>query len=109
MNEDDGTAGALVTVEDLVRLLQASPRWRDTTLIVEGDHSWRVGEWNELPAWTEEDDAASRGEFDPRPALIVHTAGQTAPATVSSAWPLIGIHGVVEQILAGSKPNFQPK
>jgi hypothetical protein len=47
---------------------KASPRWKDTTLIVEGDHGWRIDAWDWLPAWTEEDDAASRGVFDPRPA-----------------------------------------
>ena len=83
-------------------ILKSSPRWKDTTLIVEGDHSWRVDAWNWLPAWTDEDDAASRGEFDPRPALLVHRAGQTQGEVVKQAWPLIGIHGVVESVLGGS-------
>jgi hypothetical protein len=84
--------------------LQASPRWKDTTLIVEGDHSWRVNSWNWLPAWTEEDDAAARNFFDTRPALLVHHAGQTQPLTESSAWPLIQVHQVVENVLQG-QPN----
>jgi len=88
----------------VLETLKASPRWADTTLIVEGDHSWRIDAWNWLPAWTEEDDAVSRGVFDPRPALLVHQAGQTGPASVTSAWPLIQIHGVVEQVLHGQPP-----
>ena len=79
--------------------LKASPRWSSTTLIVEGDHGWRIEAWDWLPAWTEEDDAASRGVFDQRPALIIHQPGQLQPETVTSAWPLIQIHGVVEQAL----------
>jgi hypothetical protein len=90
----------------LLSVLEASPRWDQTTLIVEGDHSWRIDEWNWLPAWTQEDDAASRGVFDPRPALIVHQAGQSQPQTVSAPWPLIQIHSVVEQILHGQPPTL---
>ena len=52
-------------------VLKASPRWKDTTVVVEGDHSWRIDLWDWLPAWTDEDDAASRGVFDPRPVLLV--------------------------------------
>jgi hypothetical protein len=90
----------------VLAVLQSSPRWPQTNLIVEGDHSWRIDDWDWLPAWTEEDDAASRGVFDPRPALIVHQAGQTQPQTVPNPWPLIQIHGVVEQILHNQPPKY---
>jgi hypothetical protein len=86
--------------------LKASPRWNQTTLIVQGDHSWRIDAWNWLPAWTDEDDAASRGVFDQRPAMIIHQAGQTAPQTVSQPWPILQVHGVVEQILHGQPVKF---
>jgi hypothetical protein len=82
--------------------LQASPRWKDTTLIVEGDHSWRVDLWDWLPSWTDEDDAASHDTFDPRPALIIHQPGQTQPQTVSQPWPLLRVHDVVENVIKGS-------
>ena len=87
-------------------VLRASPRWKDTTVIVEGDHSWRVELWNWMPAWTDEDDAASRGVFDPRPALIVHQARQTEPMANGTAWPLVKVHGVVEDVLAGRPVTF---
>jgi hypothetical protein len=79
--------------------LQASPRWKDTTLLVQGDHSWRTEIWDGLPAWTDEDDEASRGTFDPRPAVILHQAGQTHPATVAQPWSILQIHEVLDQIL----------
>ena len=91
---------------NVMAALKASPRWDQTTLIVEGDHGWRIDEWNWLPAWTEEDDAASRGVFDPRPALIIHQPGQAQPETVANPWPLIQIHGVVEQVLHGQTVRF---
>jgi hypothetical protein len=86
--------------------LKTSPRWNQTTLIVEGDHGWRIDAWNWLPAWTQEDDAASRGVFDPRPALIIHQPGQSQPQTVAKSWPIIQIHGVVEQVLHGQQPTY---
>ena len=90
----------------IVSMLRSSPRWSQTTLIVQGDHGWRINAWNWLPAWTEEDDAASRGVFDPRPAMIIHQAGQTAPQTVSKPWPIVQIHNVVEQVLHGQPPTL---
>lgn len=90
----------------IMSTLQASPRWNQTTLIVEGDHGWRIDAWNWLPAWTEEDDAASRGVFDQRPAMIIHQPGQSQPQTVAQPWPIIQIHGIVEQVLHGQPLTF---
>jgi len=95
----DNLALADIELGKIVTTLQASPRWQDTTLIVEGDHSWRTELWDSLPAWTDEDDAASRNIFDPRPAVIIHQAGQAAPQTDSSAWSLLNVHDVVEKVL----------
>jgi hypothetical protein len=90
----------------VVSTLQASPRWNETTLIVQGDHGWRVDTWTGLPAWTQEDDAASREIFDTRPAMIIHQPGQSAPQTVAKPWPVIQIHSVVEQVLHGQPLTF---
>jgi hypothetical protein len=90
----------------VLQTLQASPRWKDTTLIVQGDHGWRIDLWNWLPAWTDEDDAASHGVFDPRPALLVHQAGQTQPQTNAAAWSLLGVHDVLEQVVKGQPVQF---
>jgi hypothetical protein len=86
--------------------LRASPRWNDTTVIVEGDHSWRIDLWNWLPAWTAEDDAVTRNGFDPRPAVLIHQAGQTTPATDPNPWSLLNIHTVVEQVLHNQPVHF---
>lgn len=95
----DNLALADRTLGQVMALLQNSPRWKDTTVIVQGDHSWRNYLWNYLPAWTEEDDEISRSGFDPRPAVLVHHAGQTMPTTDSSQWSILGVHDVIEQIL----------
>ena len=90
----------------LLATLQSSPRWGQTTLIVQGDHSWRTAIWRGLPAWTEEDEVASRGLFDPRPALLIHQPSQTQPQTVSTPWPILQVHSVVQQILHHQSPTL---
>jgi hypothetical protein len=88
----------------LLAILQSSPRWSQTTLIVQGDHGWRTGIWRGLPAWTDEDEAASRDLFDPRPALLIHQPAQTQPQTVTTPWPIVQVHSVVEQVLHHQSP-----
>jgi hypothetical protein len=90
----------------ILTTLQASPRWRDTTLIVEGDHSWRTYLWNNQPTWTPEDERASRGGFDPRPAVILHQAGQTQPQIIATPWTLLNVHAIVEQVLHSQPVHF---
>jgi len=96
------------TLGEVLQTLQNSPRWKETTLIVEGDHGWRVDLWNWLPSWTDEDDAASRGVFDTRPALLVHEPNQKDPRTVSASWPLLNVHGVLEQVVHGQPASYVP-
>jgi hypothetical protein len=86
--------------------LESSPRWKDTTLIVQGDHSWRTYLWSNQPAWTAEDDAASRSGFDPRPAVIIHEAGQTQAQVNATAWSLLNVHTVIEQVLHGEPVHY---
>ncbi len=83
--------------------LQQSPRWKDTTFIVQGDHSWRIGLWKNTQFWTHEDDVASHGVFDTRPALLIHQAGQTQPQTNTTPWPLLRVHDIVEEVLHGQE------
>lgn len=97
----DNLALADRTLGSVMAMLQQSPRWKDTTVIVQGDHSWRIMLWDWLPAWTEEDDQASRNEFDPRPALLIHNAGQTQPETDGRALSLLFVHDALEDVLQG--------
>jgi hypothetical protein len=90
----------------IMRILQRSPRWKDTTLIVQGDHSWRTYLWDGQPAWTDEDDEASRSDFDPRPAVIIHQAGQTEPQVNTTPWSLTNVHTFVEQVVHGEPVHF---
>jgi hypothetical protein len=97
----DNLALADLELGSIMAALKSSPRWKDTTLIVEGDHSWRTYLWKGQPAWTKEDTLASRGGFDGRPAIIIHHADQTQPEVDATAWSLLNVHLVVEQVLHG--------
>jgi hypothetical protein len=90
----------------ILSALQGSPRWKDTTLIVEGDHSWRTYLWDDQPSWTDEDGEASRSGFDPRPAVIIHQAGQTQPQENATPWSLLNVHSVVEQVVHGEAVHY---
>jgi Sulfatase len=97
----DGLALADRELGSVMATLKSSPRWKDTTLIVEGDHSWRLWLWDDQPGWTAEDREASQSGFDARPAVIVHHAGQTQAREFTTPWSLINVHAVVEQVLHG--------
>ncbi len=98
----DNLALADAELGRILAILERSPRWKDTTLIVQGDHSWRTYLWQGRRAWTAEDAQASRSGFDPRPAVIIHHPGQTTGDLVQTPWSVINVHSVVEEALRGS-------
>lgn len=104
----DNLALADRALGSVMALLQQSPRWKNTTVIVQGDHSWRVMLWDWLPAWTEEDDQASNGDFDPRPALMIHSPGQTQAETDGRALSLLFVHEALENVLRGEAVPTAP-
>jgi hypothetical protein len=103
----DSLALADRTLGSIVATLKSSPRWKDTTLIVQGDHSWRIYLWDDQPAWTAEDAHASRSGFDPRPAVIIHHAGQTQAELNATPWSLVQVHTFIEQVLHGVAAQSQ--
>jgi arylsulfatase A-like enzyme len=76
--------------------LESQPRWAATTLVVQGDHSWRTGMWRPLPGWSAEDERISQGgQWDPRPVLLIHTPGQQSEQTVTTPTSVMFIHDFV--------------
>jgi hypothetical protein len=76
--------------------LEKQPRWAATTLLVQGDHSWRTQMWRPQPGWSAEDDRISQGgQWDPRPVLMIHASGQQAPVTVSAPTSVMYVHDFV--------------
>ncbi|MGA3048690.1 MAG: sulfatase-like hydrolase/transferase [Terracidiphilus sp.] len=80
----------------ILDVLEAQPRWAETTLIVHGDHSWRTEMWRPLPGWSAEDERISHGgKWDPRPLLLIHTPGQLSAQTVTAPTSVMYIHDTV--------------
>jgi hypothetical protein len=76
--------------------LEKQPRWAATTLIVQGDHSWRTWMWRTLPGWSREDERVShQGQWDPRPVVLIHTAGQQNARTVTAPTSLMFVRDQV--------------
>jgi hypothetical protein len=87
----------------MLAILEAQPRWAATTLVVQGDHSWRTAMWRPLPGWSAEDERVSHGgEWDPRPLLLIHAPGQQKAQTVSTPTSLMFVHDFV----AGQIPRL---
>jgi len=80
----------------MLKILEAQPRWAATTLLVQGDHSWRTKMWRPVPGWNSEDERASNGgEWDPRPALLIHAPGQKSANAVTAPTSLMFVHDFV--------------
>jgi hypothetical protein len=80
----------------ILNVLQAQPRWAATTLVVQGDHSWRTQLWRPVAGWSAEDERVSHGgQWDPRPVLLIHAAGQQQLETVASPTNLMLVHDFV--------------
>jgi len=80
----------------ILNLLETQPRWAATTLIVQGDHSWRTAMWRPLPGWSAEDERASHGgQWDPRPVLMIHAPGQKSAETVAEPTSVMYVHEAV--------------
>lgn len=94
---------------EMLAILQSQPRWAATTVLIHGDHSWRTWMWRPLPGWSAEDERVSHGgQWDPRPVVMIHTAGQHAPVTVTAPTSLMYVHDfVAEQIQADGRDDAQ--
>ena len=84
---------------ELEATLARTPSASMTTLIVSSDHSWRVPIWRNKSGWTQEDEAASHGKFEPRPVLMVHFPGETAPEQIDQQFLILKEHDLVERSL----------
>lgn len=77
-------------------ILSAQPRWANTMLIVQGDHSWRTQMWRPLPGWSAEDERISHGgAWDPRPLLMIHAPGQQDAKTIAAPTSLMHVRDAV--------------
>lgn len=99
----DSLALADLALGDLLDEMESSPQWPQTSLVLCGDHSFRVRMWRPTRFWTAEDERATNEVFDPRPLLLIHRAGQQSPETVNTPAPLLLVHSVLGEML---RTNF---
>lgn len=97
----DNLALADEALGQLLDTLEGTRAWSDTTLIVCGDHSWRIPLWGGVPGWTQEDEAASMGRFDTRPVLSIHFPAQHVGSQITSEFPALAVHDVIEALIRG--------
>ncbi len=89
----------------ILDVLEAQPRWPETTLIIQGDHSWRTRIWRTTPGWSAEDERVSNGgQWDPRPLLLIHLAGQQDARTVTVPTSLMFVHDFVAAQIQAPAP-----
>lgn len=82
--------------------LESTGQWDSSTVLVMGDHGWRVGSWKPRPEWTAEEQRASLGgHFDSRPAYLVKLAGQQSGERIDEPFDAIRTRALVDELLAG--------
>jgi hypothetical protein len=90
---------------ELQRSIDSTPAAANTTLIISSDHSWRTYWWKKSGNWSEAEEKASHGRFDPRPVLIVHLPGQKTAETIARPANALIVHAILEALLRGKVQN----
>lgn len=86
---------------ELQSLIESTSLAAHTTLIVSSDHSWRTLQWKGSAEWSDEEEKASRGQFDPRPVLMIHLSGQNAGMNITRPVNVLIVHTILEGLLRG--------
>jgi hypothetical protein len=98
----DNLALADRTLGTIEASLIATGEWDRSTIILMGDHSWRVASWRPSPGWTTEDETASHGGvFDPRPAYVVKLPHQQAGGSIDRPFDAIRTRALIDALLSG--------
>jgi hypothetical protein len=95
----DNLALADKYIQHVRQLLEAQGEWDDDTILLMGDHSWRIFIWQNVPSWSAEDELASRPGFDPRPAYLLKLPHQQAGATVDSEFQALRTRSLLNALL----------
>jgi hypothetical protein len=86
----------------LLSEIDATPAAGRTTLIVSSDHSFRIALWKVTAGgWTDEDEAITHGQFDPRPVLMVRFPGQTMGANYADKFDEMLEHDMLDAMVRG--------
>jgi hypothetical protein len=82
--------------------LERSGQWDASTIVIMADHSWRTKMiWENMPAWTKEEQIASQGgQFDDRPAYIVKLPEQHMSARIDVPFAALNTRRLFDALLA---------
>lgn len=81
--------------------LEQNGQWDSSTIVVMGDHSWRTKLfWMTSRDWTPEEQAASRGEFDDRPAYLVKLPDQKSGTRIDVPFDALNTRRLFDELLA---------
>jgi hypothetical protein len=82
------------------QLLEQKNQWDSSAIIVMGDHSWRTTQiWKDSMTWTDEDQSASHGEFDPRPGYIVKLPNQQTPSRIDQPFSAVFTRALLDALM----------
>ena len=87
----------------LREVLEQKGAWDETTLVITGDHSWRVNTlWASAPGWTAEEQRASDGaRFDDRPGYIVKLPGQHTAYRDDAPFDTVRTRSLFQALISG--------
>jgi hypothetical protein len=97
----DNLALADRSLGELEQSLDRTASASQTTLVVCSDHSWRTAMWKLDANWSQEEEAASQGQFDPRPLLMIRYPQQSNPVAISQPFRHILLHSILVGMLDG--------
>ena len=89
------------TLAHLRDVLAQQGQWDSSTIILMGDHSWRVNLWKASPGWTAEEERASGGVFDDRPAYVVKLPNQHTGTTIDSSYNALRTRDLFDHLFTG--------
>ena len=82
--------------------LVSQSEWDNSTIVLMGDHSWRVQLLRQLPSWTAEEERASDGGvFDDRPAYVVKLPNQHTGTTIDSSYNALRTRDLFDHLFTG--------
>ncbi|HTC74480.1 MAG TPA: sulfatase-like hydrolase/transferase [Edaphobacter sp.] len=81
--------------------LEDNGTWDNTTLVLMGDHSWRISKGAAALMSPEERAASDGGQFDDRPAYIIKLAHQTTPTRIDTQFPALRTRDLFDNLLTG--------
>ena len=89
------------TLAHLRDVLAQQGQWDSSTIVLMGDHSWRVNLWKASPGWTAEEERASGGVFDDRPAYVVKLPDQHTGTTIDSSYNALRTRELFDHLFTG--------